>query len=244
MILLRSSAKPPVPCQLRHISREWEEVLHLGVRETYTKGTRFSFKDKQQGDFCYIRRGTLCSLHPTINGVDHITFFLSEGCLLRETYVITGYCETIPLHHCLTDVEIFRFDGALLLDTAFAARYPHLIRNCMYSLAVKVASYDAMVQTMGKGSALEKVSWYINALFDYYQCSTFAPGITQVDLTMLLGIHQSSISRAVLMLKEHNIISAFTKHQLIILDPQRLRQIADGQLSLRPEKHKRARHKP
>ena len=229
MILLRPTATPPVPGQMRHLSRVWEEVLHLGVRETYRKGSVFSFQEAHQGDFGYIRLGRLYSSHPTKGGLERLTFFLSDGCLFRETYVITGYCESPPVHHCLTDVELYRFNGSLLHDGAFAARYPHLLRNCMYSMAVKLASYDAMVQTLGKTSATEKVAWYLDALFGYYQRPTFAPGITQNELTLLLGIHQSSMSRAVLALKKHDIISAFTKNQLTILDPERLKRVADGE---------------
>ena len=227
------NSKAFMPGTVQNLSRCWEEVLHLGIREQYRKGSIFSFTGSRQGNFAYVRKGRLACLHSN-RKEKRIIIFVENGSLFNETYAISGYCEATPTHHCQTDVELYSFDKELLLSKEFFLKYPHLIRNCLFSIAYKLASYDAIHNVVGSMSPIERVAWYLCSLYKYKGTLNMEPNLTQMEVAMLLGLHKSSMTRVMKILKEKCIVSRFTKSQICISDINKLFALADHKKNVSP----------
>ena len=122
---------PFEPGYISNLSRCWEEVAHLGVREYIKAGSEFSFLTEKRyaGKFAYIRKGCLHSFILLPDGSERLKLVVDEGSLIYEAYCSAGGCERETWHRTKKDVELVCFDGRLLHDPAFQKAYPLLIAN-------------------------------------------------------------------------------------------------------------------
>lgn len=58
------------------------------------------------------------------------------------------------------------------------------------------------------------------------EATRFAPGMTQQELALLLGMHRTTLTRILCRLREMNVLGRFTRHELRILDRVRLEELA------------------
>lgn len=233
MFIFRRDTMPPMPGHVRNLSRIWEELLPLAVRKLhYKKDSYFSFPETEAHSFGYIKSGHTGTIHHLFDGQEHIKFLISEGCLFRESYIIAGFCNSFPLHRCLTDVEIYQFNGDMLVDPAFIAVHPEHMNNIMWSMAVKQASLDMIADIVAQKTVASKVASYLHICSTVQGSSAFTPNVTQLELSLMLNIHKSSLNRTLLTMQSMGIMDGFTKKKCTILAPEKLKAIADGMLEL------------
>ncbi len=224
---------PPMPGHVWNLSRIWEDLLPLAIKKIYyKKDSCFTFPDTEANTFGYIKSGHTGTIHPLFDGQEHIKFLISEGCLFRESYIIAGFCNSFPLHRCLTDVEIYQFNGDMLVDPAFVAAYPEHMSNVMWGMAVKQSSLDMITDIVGQKTVASKVANYLHICSKVQGCSQFAPSVTQLELGLMLNIHKSSLNRTLLTMQDMGIIDGFTKKKCTVLAPEKLKAVADGILVL------------
>lgn len=233
MFMFRKGVAPAMPGHVQNLSRIWEELLPLAVKKIrYKKESYFSFPDTEANTFGYIKSGHTGTIHPLFDGQEHIKFLISEGCLFRESYIIAGFCNSFPLHRCLTDVEIYQFNGDMLVDPAFAAAHPEHIRNVMWAMAVKQSSLDMIADIVAQKTVAGKIANYLHICSKVQGNSRFAPNITQLELSLMLNIHKSSLNRTLLNMQSMGIIDGFTKKKCTVLASKKLKAVADGVLVL------------
>lgn len=231
MYVFTPTARRFLPGIVDNLSPEWGRVLHLGRRTTLKKGA-FLVPDGRERSFAYICSGKITSTHISGTGGAHTMLLFGPGTLVRETYMYSGFCMSLPNFHCLTDVDCCLFSGSLLHDQDFIATYPELMRSMLYSVTVKLSLFDAMLSLMSCKSIEEKVAMWLHYCVDSTGRQEFCPGISQIELSLLLGIHKSSLNKVVLALKKAGILACFTKTRISILDTTRLFSVASGTLSL------------
>ena len=216
-----------MPGIVENLSPVWENFLNLGERYFLQKGTSFSPPVDVQ-TFCFLRRGRICSKHIYYGGSERYTLFLGRNVLFRETYMKAGFCWCNPIHLCLEDSEIYVFPSKLISDKDFLVKYPNVINNFFYSVSVKLSLYDMILAITGCRMIFEKVSFWIYNCYKIKNSHVFNPGMSQMELAMLLGVHQSSINRVVKELKDMNIIDCFTKNKIHVIDEKKLEKCAMG----------------
>ena len=223
---------PFEPGYISNLSRCWEEVAHLGVREYIKAGSEFSFLTEKRyaGKFAYIRKGCLHSFILLPDGSERLKLVVDEGSLIYEAYCSAGGCERETWHRTKKDVELVCFDGRLLHDPAFQKAYHLLIANVLRSTATKYIMFDALLDCMQKKTAMEKVAWYIGKLSDVRgKTLRLSPGLSQSEAATLLGLSRATMTRVITELKEQGIIAGFTRHTLEILDRERLAQLEQAE---------------
>ena len=178
-----------LPCYVENLSRCWEKVLHLGEKVTYKKGDFFSL-GQTKNHFAYIRSGKTCSYVKEIVGKkDEIRFFISEGCLVKDTFVSGGFGEFHTYHKCLTDVVMYEFNRNLIEEKAFLEGHQDLIQNYIYSISAKSISCQFFSSLLKQSSNSQKLAVY---LYGFYLLNgkklCFQPQLTQRQLSELLGL--------------------------------------------------------
>lgn len=233
MFIFRPDVTIPMPGHVQNLSRIWEELLPQAVKKIhYKKNSYFSFPDDEINSFGYIKSGHTSTIHPLFDGQDHIKFLISEGCLFRETYIVAGFCNAFPLHYCMTDVEIYQFNGDMLVDPDFAAAHPKHMHNVMWGMAIKQSSLDMMIDIIGQKTVASKVAHYLLTCARIQNSRNFRPGITQIELGLMLNIHKSSLNRTLLAMESMGILDGFTKKKCTVLNMKQLEAIANGMLAL------------
>ncbi|WP_295636537.1 Crp/Fnr family transcriptional regulator [uncultured Mailhella sp.] len=231
MHIFRPGSRRFLPGMVDNLSPEWKAVLSAGRRMVLKKG-EFLLPDGETRSFGYLTSGRICSTHTSYGGGAHSMLIFGPGTLVREAYVCSGFCQSLPHFQCLTDVECHIFPGDLLHDERFIAAHPELMRSMLYSVSVKLSLFDAMLSIMSCRTVEEKVAMWMYYCCDSCGRSSFSPGISQIELSLLLGVHKSSLNKVVLALKKHGILECFTKTRLSILDERRLFRAACGELLL------------
>lgn len=227
MHIFRPDARRYLPGIVSNLSPEWRSALSLGRICQQKKGA-FLVPDPKSHSFGFLTRGRICSIHSSGTGGAQTMLFFGPDTLFRETYMFSGFCLCLPHFKALTDVEFCLFEGDMLHDSAFVAAHTALMTSMLYSVTVKLSLFDALLSIKSCKSVEEKTAMWLHYCFDAKGRHSFPPGISQLELSLLLGVHKSSLNKAILSLKAHGILGCFTKTQITILDEKRLFAVATG----------------
>lgn len=128
---------------------------------------------------------------------------------------------------CMEAAEVALFDAAILTDTRFAAEHPDLMINLVQSLCVHLVIHSQRLAEQALADSLSQVCRVVCELAERHGGSDrFAPGMTQQELALLLGMHRTTLTRILCRLREMNVLGRFTRHELRILDRVRLEELA------------------
>lgn len=211
------------------LNKPWEQILNLAEIREFQKGNVLDIEDiNNNNKFYYIVSGKVKISYIKVSGEERTVIYAYPGTLMNvPTVLADDSANTIA--ECLEKSRIAFFDARLLRDPAFVATHPELIINLLHSLSLQLVIQARRLDADGSGSALQLVAGFFLELAERNNARrVFAPGITQQELSVLLGIHRTTITRALVLLRRDGIIGKFTKTELHILDIERLKKIACG----------------
>lgn len=220
-----------VPCYMRDISREWDKVIQLGQKYSYKKGDYFQIGHKDKA-FGYIKSGmTCCYYSNAYSQKDEIRFFIGDGCLVKETFVLANFGFYVTHHKCLSDVTLYLFDKEMLFDTHFLASFPELLNNFIFSISIKSVSVQLFASILKFNTTIQKVAHYI---YGFYLLNkkkrVFEPPFGQAYLAELLGISKYTINRIITKLRTEGILESYTRKKIEIGDLERLELLKSGKV--------------
>ncbi|MDR0816458.1 MAG: helix-turn-helix domain-containing protein [Desulfovibrio sp.] len=109
------------------------------------------------------------------------------------------------------------------ITTDFIAEYPDLVLNLLQSLSIKTRILYSQISC---GFAFDSFGMVCRALYSMHlynrEGGRVVPHLTQQDLGVLLGLHRSSLHKALARLKDEGIIGSYSKKALHIHDIGRL----------------------
>lgn len=201
----------------------WEEVLHLGARTILAKGAMMQSGNYDQ--FYYVRRGCIRLERLCRSGDDCIVLYLMHGAFFNEAVCII---QPMTSRDCcdisftaIEETELYAFKGDLPANRDFIVRYPHLIYNLLQSVAYKSRLF---LLSDSNGKLLSPLARVCRTLLKMW--TENGPLITQTEMSKALGVPRSTLCRILAKLREDKIVGAFTKKKLIILNEERLRELA------------------
>lgn len=215
-----------LPCYVENLSRCWEKVLHLGEKYTYKKGEIF-FLGRTKNEFAYISHGKTCCYIKEVPGKrDEIRFFINEGCLIKDTYVLGGIGDFYTYHKCITDVILYKFSRNIIEDKSFIERHYDLLMNCIYSISAKSISSQYFSSLLKQKSNSQKLAV---CLYGFYLLNgkklCCRPQLTQRQLGELLGISVLTVNRVIQSWKIKKIIKCYTKNKLELIDIEKIKAL-------------------
>lgn len=211
------------------LNKPWERVLDRSEIKDFQKGTTLDIGDiNSRNKFYYILSGKVKISYIRISGEERTVIYAYPGTLMNVPTVLANDSDN-TIAECLEKSRIAFFDARLLRDPSFVAENPELFINLLHSLSLQLVIQARRLDEDGAGSSLQLVAGFLLEQAELNnESQRFSPGITQQELAVLLGTHRTTITRALVHLRRNGIIGKFTKHELQILDIEKLRSVAYG----------------
>ena len=176
--------------------------------------------------FYYILSGRIRLSYVGRGGEERTILYAGPGSLMNVPSVVADDVKNTVVT-CMEAAEVALFDAAILTDTRFAAEHPDLMINLVQSLCVHLVIHSQRLAEQALADSLSQVCRVVCELAERHGGSDrFAPGMTQQELALLLGMHRTTLTRILCRLREMNVLGRFTRHELRILDRVRLEELA------------------
>lgn len=210
---------------LSGLNKEWEKVLHLGVKKKVPKGVIFNCH--QCETFGYVQKGQLRLSSVSDDGRERIVFYLGEGCICMEIPLFSNFLDKYtPEFVTTTDCVIYFFPSDLMTDTDFIKKYPELMINIVHSMAVKSSAFFSQLSEEAVLGSTAQFCRFLYREYEKNQETTFHFGFSQIELSLMLSLHRNTLCRIVRELRNENILGKCTKNCIEILDLEKLKKIA------------------
>lgn len=211
---------------VRGLNTPWEAALPLAKRLNYKKHQTIDISNRTRPFFYYILSGTVRLSYLGENGEERTILYAGPGTLMNVPTIVADDAGNSSVL-CTEDVEIACFDPALLTDRSFASTRPELLINLVHSLCVHLVIHSQLLGESSHVSSLQRVCQVFLEMSRWHGGrSRFAPGMTQQELSTLLGIHRTTLTRILLRLKEAGVVSRYSRRELSILNPDELKSLA------------------
>lgn len=212
-----------LPIILRNLNTVWEKVQHLGKPVVFPAKAIVSGEtagdDPKQGMY-YIKRGLvrLTSLSP--GGQERTMLYLGPGVFFREIPMLLHSGDSV--FTCMESTETVFFPKKML-TCDFIKTHPELFLNLVESLSRKsMCFYNQLSGACLYGSFGNTCrALYSMYLFNRQKGHVY-PGLTQLELAAFLGIHRSSLHKALARLKDEGIVGAYSRKHLAVYNPEAL----------------------
>lgn len=196
----------------------WKEALHLGKRCRFSRHHRIP--GERDSGFFLLTQGSVRVSYTASMGHERHFLTIGEGCLFNELSILTSGVIGVTFV-CMEPVEAWRFSPALLEDTQFCRQYPHLPINLLRSMGRKLNTYFFYLTELRTGSSFNQLCTLLLLI------SRQRLAISQSELGLMLGLHQTTVSRMVRFLRHEGVIGRFTKNLLEVQDLPRLCEMAE-----------------
>lgn len=216
------------PLILANLNTPWERVLALGTPLSFPPKKLIpthSGNSSLDGMY-YITHGRVRLSHIAPNGSEKVLFHMGKGMLFNEIPMFLSLQNSL-----FTAVEPTKayFWPRHLLTLSFTKEYPDLINNLLQSLSRKASNFHIQLCAQGLFTSFVNVcrALYSMHLFQRNH-DIVTPHLTQHELAAILGVHRSSLHKALTRLKDENVIASYSKKELVITNLEALLHYALG----------------
>lgn len=211
------------PIILTGLNTPWEKVLSEGTAMAFRPKCIISGRNSNMyGDgIYYIKRGSVKLSNISSTGQERIILYMGKGCVFNEVPMLQFSNDYI--FTCLEQADVV-FWNKKILSSEFIRKYPELISNLMFSMSRKSQNFYSQLCVTRSYNSFVNVC---RALYSMYMFNrekgAVVPRLTQLDLAAFLGIHRSSLHKALNRLKEEGIIGTYSRGNLPVYDAERLK---------------------
>ncbi len=217
---------------LREMNRPWEKILDLGRFQKFKKGQHI-VADVATGDIAYLVSGKVQFAKAGITGQERIVFIFRSGTIFNEIPSLSERMHGAQFI-CLEDSKVCFFAREKVFSTKFVTEYPEIVLNLLGSLGIKSYILYSHACEMQLSSVTSQICKVFYTLVQSENSLCVNPNLTHYELSCILNVHRTTVSRAVGKLKCAGIIETFTKKKLVVTDMQKLTEIAQGKEVSRP----------
>lgn len=210
----------------------WKDLEELGTKMEFCRGTTIPC-EKVRDYFYFLKKGRMSILYTASDRKVQTMVQMKSGTLFNVAHALcaksTCFLDCCSQFYCTSDVTAFRYHYSLLYDEDFIRRYPRLISNLMQSLGIKLMTmHTALSQT--SGSTLAKVGRFcLQLALDAEDAARIVPGISQAQMADRMGMHRTSLLRALRELRKRGVIHTLNEDALLIADMDALRRLAEDE---------------
>lgn len=209
-----------------------DELGHLSraaVRVTIPPGHVFIEEGSPADEFFNVTSGTVKLFKSLPDGRRQITGFVSIGHFLglavSDRYAFGA--------EAINQVKLCRFSRTRL--ETIVEEFPRLERRLLSEAANELVAAQEQMLLLGRKTARERVATFLyQQMEDHYGDTMPArPHInfpmTRADIADFLGLTVETVSRTFSGLRREGLLNASSGHDMIVMSPARLQQIASGE---------------
>ena len=206
----------------------WEQVLHLGLRQQYSRNALIGGNGEPVHCLHYLSRGKIKLCRLTAEGQEKILFYIEKGNLFGEVPFWSGQ----PMDSAFIAVEpcdVYTFTRRTIKEDIMSG-YPELIMNLMEGMAQKMHIISG--HACNAASLLNQVSKMLVWVAErdpvaQKEIRNFTvKGVSQQELANILGVHRVTLNHVIGQLRQQGVIGEMTKSTLVIRDYERLLTLA------------------
>lgn len=212
------------PLILTDLNLVWSQVLHLGTPVSFPARTFISSSGVSGRESCngmyFIKRGRVRLSSLSMSGQEKVMLYMSKNVLFNEIPMLVYSYDYV--FTCMEHTEAV-FWPKRFLDEKLAREKPELIFNLLESLSRKSQSFYVQLSAQRNYSTFGNVcrTLYSMHLFNRVK-GAIVPQLTQQEVAAFLGIHRSSLHKALTRLKDEGVIGQYSRKQLSVFDENRL----------------------
>lgn len=216
------------PIILMNMNKVWENVLHMGTPLSFPakKIISFSQSDSTNAGIYYIRHGCVRLSHIASNGQEKVMLYMGRGMLFNEIPMLNVGSDY--LFTCMEPTETVFFPKKWITEE-FIKEHPDLFLNLLESLSKKSRNFYSQLCGVRIFDAFVNVSRILYSMYLHNKAQDYVvPRLTQQEIAAFLGIHRSSLHKALFRLKDEGIIGQYSRKRLEVYDPDRFLEYAQG----------------
>lgn len=210
----------------------FEAILDKGQRHIFPKGHNLYMDGRFDDIFFYINRGRVSLFHdmPRGKSVQIIQFF--EGNTFATSVAVVSdwtNFRTFNLRYFFPEeTEAWCFPKSLIIDENMIRRYPQVIAYVLRQQCIKTLIMHSNFTMRNEDSAEKMLCNFIMNMFLAKDCKgELCPEISQTALADALGIHRTTLNRALRKLRKQGIVGEFSRNRLEVFDMERLKKVAE-----------------
>lgn len=211
-----------LPVIFSGMNAQWEKMLHLGVPASFpAKSFIAGFGDSERSSGLYfIKRGRVCLSNLDASGRERVMLYMGQQMLFNE---IPMFLPTSTYSFTCMEATETIFIPRTILTTDFIQAYPDLMLNLMESMSKKSQSFYSRLSSLRVHGSFANTCGALYSMHLYNRKKdAVAPVLSKQELAAYLGIHRSSLHKALSRLQAENIISQYKRGSLSIYEPERL----------------------
>ena len=132
---------------------------------------------------------------------------------------------------CVEDCELCFFSREIFKGTDFIRSYPHIIQNLLSTMGEKMLLHYYALTSLRADTDIVNVSRFILQLYrEHGKKLTFNIAYSQQDIADILGVHRTTVARAIRKLKEDDILVRMSRYEIVISDLDGLKKVAHDEL--------------
>lgn len=216
------------PIILMDLNTEWEAVFSLGTPVNFTAKTIISASSYPAAvsGLYYIRRGRVRLSHIASNGQEKVMLYMGKGVLFNEIPML--HVGEDYLFTCMEQTDTV-FWPKKRINADFIRQYPELMLNLLESMSSKSRGFYNQLCGLRSFDAFVNVCRTLYSMYQHNKVDgVIVPRLTQQEIAAFLGVHRSSLHKALVRLKDEGVISAYNRKELEVYNPDKLFEYANG----------------
>lgn len=217
-----------LPIILTELNLVWSKALHLGEPVSFPEKTVISggYKETEpsrQGMY-YIKRGLIRLTSLSHGGQERTMLYMGPGVFFREIPMMLHSGDSLFTCMEATDTVFF---SKKQINVNFIHEYPDLFFNLLESMSKKShCFYNLLSASTLSGSFNNTCRALYSMHLHNRRKGHVVPHLTQLELAAFLGIHRSSLHKALTRLKDEGVIGSYSRNHLVIHNPDALYEYA------------------
>lgn len=216
------------PTLLTDLNTPWEKILDQGTAIRFARKTIISarsFGESASGMY-YIRKGRVRLSSIAANGQEKMMFYMGRGTFFNEIPMLQA--ESDCLFTCVEDTDAVFFPKKRITED-FIRRNPDLMLNLMESMSRKSRSFYDQLSGLRAYDTFTNVCRIIYSMYLFNKDGgKIVPHLSQQEFAAFLGVHRSSLHKALHRLQGEGVIGRYGRKELELHDAQRLLAYAEG----------------
>ncbi|MEI6290847.1 MAG: Crp/Fnr family transcriptional regulator [Chloroflexota bacterium] len=203
----------------------WGNFTHLGIKRFFLKGSQvFDIVNPIHGVY-YVKKGEVEVILHTLHGPEKVLYYVGQGCIFGEVSCFVAGDSGEARVIARTDSECFFFPKEII-ENQLAETHPKLLLELIQAEAYKIRMYGVLLQDSLNNNNFERVCKMLVYLVRYKMGENrlsdskilINPGLSQIDMARLMGLHRVTVTKAISRLKKLGILDTYSKKSLIITD--------------------------
>lgn len=211
-------------------NEDWLSILHKGTPFHLREHESFTPRD---ADLLFIRTGCVRYFCNTAGYKNTLTLIVGRHSLVNIGGAVTG-ANRFSRVVATEPTEIVLFSGYAFWDVRTVQEHPSLYRSMAKTLAKTIELYSSRAHNTCFHACVPRICHSLLTLCSptYHEGEQYITALTQNDMALFCGMHYVTLSNALRLLREKDVIGEVTAHGIESVDYEKLVQISQLQLQL------------